>query len=137
VESTLSTYHDGVGESEAINGPLLSSASSWLDRRSRRSGVYQRSSLLFDFGGIGLRRNSQTRQASRGCVHERHFSQGLTRSVLVLDDKRKYCGRRCLCGSSTRDGRRPGAVSIYPVAQRQQRANHHSMLLWGSTGTPW
>jgi hypothetical protein len=74
VESTLSAYHGGVGEREAINGPLLSSASSWLDRRSRRSGVYHRSSLLLDFGGIGLRRNSQSRQASRGCVHERHFS---------------------------------------------------------------
>jgi hypothetical protein len=67
VEPTFSAYHGGVGEREAINDPSWSAASSWLDRRSRRSGVYQRSSLLLEFGGIGLRRNSQTHQASRGC----------------------------------------------------------------------
>jgi hypothetical protein len=114
VEPTFSAYHGGVGDREAINGPLLSVASSWLDRRSRRSGMYQRSSLLLDFGGIGLRRNSQTRQASRGC-----FSYGLTVLVLVLGGNRRSCGRLYLCESDTRGRGRRGAVFIYTVAHRQ------------------
>jgi hypothetical protein len=39
VDFTLLAYRGGVGEREAINGQSSAAASSWLDRRSRRSGV--------------------------------------------------------------------------------------------------
>jgi hypothetical protein len=71
VDSTWPAYRGGVGDREAINGQSSAAASSWLDRRSRRSGAYQRSSLLLDYEGVGLRSHSQMRKARRNCIHKR------------------------------------------------------------------
>jgi hypothetical protein len=75
VDSSLPAYRGGVGERERSGGPLLAASNSRLDRRSRRSGKYQRSSLLLDLEVIGLQRNSQIGKASHRCASRRCCSQ--------------------------------------------------------------
>jgi hypothetical protein len=59
VDSSLPAYRGGVGERERSGGPLSAASNSRLDRRSRRSGKYQQSSLLLGLEVIALQRNSQ------------------------------------------------------------------------------